>query len=136
MFGAKKGEIELASAYAQKFCDAGNSAVTLMFALAFGTYAVLATTHDIRCLASMQFMTLLILGISGNLGIFILVYMFYFRERQLAKLITDDETITYALWAALRARFLLLLFNFGLYLFVITAIWHTLHNGCGPQGLP
>ena len=61
---------------------------------------------------------------------FILAYMFYFREKQLVKLITDDETITYSLWAALRARFLLLLFNFGLYIFIIMTLWYTLRNGC------
>jgi hypothetical protein len=130
MFGEKNGEIELASAYAQKFGDAGNSAVTLMFALAFGAYAVLGTTHDVRCLAQQWIGTLLTLSVVGNMGILILVYMFYFRERQLVKLVTDNKTVAYTVFAAWRARLSLLLFNFGLYLFVLIALAHALRHGC------
>ena len=113
------GESGLATAYAQKFWDAGNQVVTLIFALAFGVYLSLAGSIDIRCLAAERLWHLVSLAIIGNALLGFVLYRLGFHELRVVKMITSDSEFLDSVKSAFHLRLGLLLFNTVLYLAIV-----------------
>jgi len=122
MTGDEKNQADLTAAYAQKFWDAGNLVVTATFALAFGVYALLAASHSLRCLAALNFLTLFLLSVVGNLGLGLVLVRLTVHERRLSKLITENFIFDDALRSALDIRVAMLVFNTILYVGVLWLI--------------
>ena len=111
MFGTKKGETELAAAYAQKFWDAGNFIITLIFVLAFAVYAALAASCDSRRIAAERWLVLLPVAVIGNVGLWIVLWRLVVHESRVLKLITDNSEFIDSIESAYDLRKAMLLFN-------------------------
>ena len=121
MAGEDKAD-DLTASYTQKFWDAGNLVVTLMFALAFGVYTVLAGSPPIRCLAAQNFGTMVWLALFGNFLLAIVLIRLNVHERRLSKILNKNAIFDDALRSALHIRMGMLVFNTALYLGVLTLV--------------
>lgn len=114
---------ELAAAYAQKFWDAGNLIVGLMFSLAFGVYLVLVEHEGSRILIYEHICILTVLALIGNGSLGYLLYRLCLHEMRILSAVTDDANFIDSIQSGLEIRFGLLAFNTTMYLMVIWFVW-------------
>ncbi|TBC98984.1 hypothetical protein ELH24_10070 [Rhizobium ruizarguesonis] len=114
---------EIAQPYAQRFWDAGNQIVLLAYASAFGLYVALASNQaNVRALASQHWLALIAVAVVGNSLLFFLLWRMACHEYRLTRTYTTNPLLIDAVWSALHMRVGLLVFNLGLYLYVLTMI--------------
>jgi hypothetical protein len=130
MLETKEREIDLAAVYAQKFWDAGNSIVTLMFALALAVYATLASSAPVRCLAHRWWGPLIAVAVIGNVGLGFALWRLMIHEARLLGLVTDNATLLDAVVSAFHIRAVMLAINTTLYLVVIALVYYYTPSSC------
>jgi hypothetical protein len=122
---------DFALAYAQKFLDAGNSVVTLMFGLAFAVYLALANSLEIRDLireVNWLPWLLSVISLGGNALLIFVLYRLSFHEKRIVKSMLDDPEFIDSIHSAFEIRSGMLIFNTLMYIGVIWAIANTPHR--------
>jgi len=115
-------ELGLITAYAQKYWDAGNILITLMFGVAFGIYYLAVQHKGVRDLIDQYCYEVLIVSAIGNIALAIVLWRFAVNERVLIRKITADEMVIEAIWSGVELRWGLLAGNFFMYVLVIGLI--------------
>ena len=109
--------------YAQKFWDAGNLSVTLIFGLAFACYYVLATNRGALSYAYDHIWWLVGLSLIGNLGIGVVIWRFYTFESTALMLANASDMFTPTIFHAYCLRLWLVGANTVIYLTVLAFVW-------------
>jgi len=125
-------EKDLVVVYIQKFCDAVNNVVTLMFGVSFGIYALLAAKSDLRQLAADYVLPLAAIAIVGNFALILLLYRLWYHEDRMLTEITSNVRTRDSVLSAFHMRLILFLSNMFIYFFVIGLNWYVrnyLHAG-------
>jgi hypothetical protein len=123
VFADKPGAKELAIAYAQKFWDAGNSIVTIIFGLAFAVYFALAQYDGLRPIVHRHIVLLVALALVGNTLLGIVLWRLCLHEKRTIQLIVDDPTFLDSVQSAFEIRLGLLIFNTVMYLGILWFVW-------------
>jgi hypothetical protein len=123
MLSDESSNKDFALAYSQRFGDAANQIVTLMFGLAFAVYLALAGSADVRALLRLySWLPWLLTGISafGNGALIFVLYRLCFHEKRIVCSINSNENLIDSIQSAFEIRVGMLIFNTTLYLL---AIW-------------
>jgi len=113
---------ELYLAYAQNFWNVSNSIVTLMFALTFAVYLATIQFAEARRLISKFYVHLLVLATVSHILLFIVMLRLRQQELAIVSLLTPDEVLKDAIRIAFRVRVEFFVFNFLMYIGVLTFI--------------
>lgn len=133
MADQRRIEEDFALAYSQKFWDAGNLIVTMMFALAFAVYASFIQVCETRIYAHDHYCFLINLSIVSNVLLAWLIDRLYRHEVEIVRSFDRGRLLFHALWAARNIRWGVLAFNTLLYLGVIIFIG-TINPTCPADG--
>jgi len=97
-------EEDFALAYSQKFWDAGNLIVTMMFTLAFAVYLTFIQVCQSRIYAADHYYCLVALAIVGNSLLGWLIHRLYKHEVEVIRSVERGRLLFHALWAARNIR--------------------------------
>ena len=125
-------ENTLMLAYAQKFWEAGDSVVVLMFGLAFSVYVALSRFPLVRYWAAKYFYWLFVIAIVGNTGLLIVLWCLSVHEVRLIEAVTKDPFLIDAVVSAFHIRLGLFLFNLAMYLTVLGFVRYNVDTSVRP----
>ncbi len=114
-------ERDVAQPYAQKFWEAGNQIVLLMFGAAFGTYVILAQSPELRNKAIDHIWFLVLLALAGNATLGYLLWRMACHEYRLTRCYSEHPGLLDAIWSAFHMRIWLMVVNLSIYICVL--IW-------------
>lgn len=115
-------DLKTAQSYAQKFWDAGNQVVLLVYAAAFGMYVALGQSIELRNRAVYHESKLVGLALLGNAALIFLLWRMSCHEYRLTRTYTKHPLLIDALWSAFHMRIVLVIVNLAIYLFVLTVV--------------
>ncbi|MBX5164792.1 hypothetical protein [Rhizobium sp. NZLR4b] len=113
---------ETALPYAQKFWEAGNQVVLLIYAAAFGFYIALSQREDLSSIAIQHRFELIAIAIFGNAALIYLLWRMACHEYRLTRTYTTNPLLADAIWSALHMRIGLVVVNLSLYLYVLLKV--------------
>lgn len=114
---------EILSSYATRLWDAGNLVVTLIYALAFGVYLVIAGKPDVFDeYITKYFWYLVVISAIGNLGLLVLIKRLQHHEIGVAGLVCGDPILLDAIKSAMHIRVVLIVANFAMYISVLAVV--------------
>jgi hypothetical protein len=114
---------ELAMAYAQKYWEAANSAITAMFGLVFAVFLALVVYPETRLMVHQHYFMLLGLAIFGNGGIYLFLCRASFHEIRILSSTTENTDFVDSIKSAFHLRVGLLIASAAIYLGVITFVY-------------
>ncbi|BAV45428.1 hypothetical protein MesoLj113a_44860 [Mesorhizobium sp. 113-1-2] len=112
------GSSELVS-YAQKFWDAENNVITIIYGLTFAVYVIIAQYPDVRRMIKEYYTPLMIFASSGNILLVVLLVRLWWIESYILVDAGYSPTMQWALMHACVTRVLLVVFNFAMYATVL-----------------
>ncbi|NKK60700.1 hypothetical protein GFM44_33250 [Rhizobium leguminosarum bv. viciae] len=113
---------EIAQSYAQRFWDAGNQTVLLIYAAAFGVYVALGQYPELRNRTLDHEGALVVLALLGNAALIFLLWRMACHEYRLTRTYSEHPLLIDAIWSALHMRITLVCINAAINLFVLTSI--------------
>jgi hypothetical protein len=126
-----KTDAEVALVYAQKYSDAGSQVITLIFALAFGIYVLLAQNKEARSLLVRFWKIVLGISVVGNAALAFALCRFVDNELKLLNVLTTNKGVIEPIKSAFELRLGFLAANFLIYAVVLgLVVYFTL------KGLP
>ncbi|MGO8313845.1 hypothetical protein ACC827_26550 [Rhizobium ruizarguesonis] len=118
--------------YSQKFFDAGNQVVALMYGLAFGFYLAVGEHESLEHAAASWRWVLLGMAFAGNIAVGYLIFRLACHERRLIRTYSQNPILHDAVWSAWHMRAGLLAVNFLMYAFVVGAVLQPAPDGSQP----
>jgi len=105
--------------YATKFWDAANTAVTLIYGVAFAVYVLIAQYPDVRRMIKDYYLPIIVFSSIGNTMIGVLIVRLWWLESSILEEAGAGPLLVSSIFHACIIRVILVAFNFAMYVAVL-----------------